>query len=115
VLSRARLAAALAAGKLAGSTGRLLRLGGGTSLPGIIARRIDPGVLRKVLGTTDARKIVICGSNGKTTTARMVAAIARAGGQRVTQNRSAAWSPPSPAPGGSASPRTARAPTCCKG
>jgi lipid II isoglutaminyl synthase (glutamine-hydrolysing) len=87
-LGRARLAAALASGKLAGSTGRLLRLGGGTSLPGIIARRIDPAVLRKVLGTTDARKIVICGSNGKTTTARMVAAIAREAGQRVTQNRS---------------------------
>jgi lipid II isoglutaminyl synthase (glutamine-hydrolysing) len=87
-LSSARLALALGAGKLAGSTGRLLRVGGGTSFPGVIARRIDPRVLRKVMGATRARKIVICGSNGKTTTARMVAALARSAGQRVTQNRS---------------------------
>src|SRR5262252_998227 len=40
----ARLALALSAGKLAGSTGRLLRVGGGTSFPGIVARRIDPAV-----------------------------------------------------------------------
>jgi lipid II isoglutaminyl synthase (glutamine-hydrolysing) len=87
-VSSARLALALGAGKLAGSTGRMLRVGGGTSLPGIIARRIDPAVLRKVMGATRARKIVICGSNGKTTTARMVAALARGAGLRVTQNRS---------------------------
>ncbi|GAC1455732.1 MAG: MurT ligase domain-containing protein [Ktedonobacterales bacterium] len=81
------MAVALGMGKLAGSTGRLLRVGGGTSLPGIIARRIDPAVLRKVMAGTGARKIVICGSNGKTTTARMVAALARTAGHRVTQNR----------------------------
>src|SRR5579872_1752433 len=42
-----RLAAALSAGKLAAKTGRALKVGGGTSLPGIVARRIDPKVLRK--------------------------------------------------------------------
>ena len=83
----ARLALALSAGKLAGSTGRLLRVGGGTSFPGIVARRIDPGVLRKVVGASPARKIVVCGSNGKTTTCRMLTAVARSAGQRVTQNR----------------------------
>jgi UDP-N-acetylmuramyl tripeptide synthase len=84
----ARLAAALAAGKLAGATGRALKIGGGTSFPGIVARKIDPLVLRKVIGRSAAKKIVVCGSNGKTTTCRMLAAIASAGGQRVTQNRS---------------------------
>lgn len=83
----ARLALALSAGKLAGSTGRLLRVGGGTSFPGIVARRIDPGVLRKVVGASPARKIVVCGSNGKTTTCRMLTAVARSAGKRVTQNR----------------------------
>jgi UDP-N-acetylmuramyl tripeptide synthase len=83
----ARLALALSAGKLAGSTGRLLRVGGGTSFPGIVARRIDPAVLRKVVGASRARKIVVCGSNGKTTTCRMLTAVARSAGQRVTQNR----------------------------
>jgi UDP-N-acetylmuramyl tripeptide synthase len=83
----ARLALALSAGKLAGSTGRLLRVGGGTSFPGVVARRIDPGVLRKVVGASTARKIVVCGSNGKTTTCRMLTAVAQSAGKRVTQNR----------------------------
>jgi UDP-N-acetylmuramyl tripeptide synthase len=86
-LDRARLAVAISAGKLAGASGRLLHIGGGTSLPGIIARRIDPAVLTSVVGASKAKKIVITGSNGKTTTARMTAAIAAASGQRVSQNR----------------------------
>lgn len=85
---RLQLELALSAGKLAGSTGRLLRLGGGTSFPGLVARRIDPGVLRKTVGASHAHKIVVSGSNGKTTTCRMIAAIAQAGGRRVLQNRS---------------------------
>ncbi|MGZ3665670.1 MAG: MurT ligase domain-containing protein [Ktedonobacterales bacterium] len=86
-LGTARLALALSAGKMAGTTGRLLRIGGGTSFPGVIARRIDPGVLRKVVGASPARKVVVCGSNGKTTTCRMITAISQASGRRVTQNR----------------------------
>src|SRR5947209_14304700 len=84
---RLQLALALSAGKLAGSTGRLLGRGGGTSLPGIIARRLDPQVLRKVVGASSARKIAVTGSNGKTTTCRMIAALTGFDGRRVTQNR----------------------------
>ncbi len=86
-LSRARLALAISAGKLAGASGRFFRIGGGTSLPGMIARRIDPNVLKSVVGASKAKKIVITGSNGKTTTARMTAAIADSSGHRVSQNR----------------------------
>jgi UDP-N-acetylmuramyl tripeptide synthase len=86
-LQKARLALALSAGKLAGATGRFLRIGGGTSLPGMIARRIDPNVLKSVIGASKAKKIAITGSNGKTTTARMTAAIASASGLNVSQNR----------------------------
>jgi UDP-N-acetylmuramyl tripeptide synthase len=86
-LRRARLAFAISAGKLAGASGRFFRIGGGTSLPGMIARRIDPDVLKLVVGASKAKKIVITGSNGKTTTARMTAAIADASGHRVSQNR----------------------------
>src|SRR5205085_1075505 len=84
---RARLALAISAGKLAGASGRFFRIGGGTSLPGMIARRIDPNVLKSVVGASRARKIVITGSNGKTTTARMTATIADFTGQRVSHNR----------------------------
>ncbi len=86
-LRRARLALAISAGKLAGASGRFFRIGGGTSLPGMIARRIDPNVLKSVMGASKAKKIVITGSNGKTTTARMTAAIADYSGRRVSQNR----------------------------
>ena len=87
---RARFALALAAGKGAGAAGRLLNIGGGASLPGAIARRIDPLVLRNVAAASGARKAMVTGSNGKTTTCRMLAALAQAGGIRVTQNRSGA-------------------------
>src|SRR5882672_5665119 len=67
-LRQARLALALSAGKLVGASGRLLGIGGGTSLPGMVARRIDPDVLKTVMQESAAIKIVITGSNGKTTT-----------------------------------------------
>src|SRR5258708_8991618 len=86
-MERALLALAISAGKLAGASGRLLGVGGGTSLPGLIARRIDPNILKSVVGASKAKKIVITGSNGKTTTARMTAAIADSSGRRVSQNR----------------------------
>ena len=86
--ARARLALALAAGKAAAAASRVLRVGGGTSFPGAVARRIDPRVLQKAAAASDADKVVVTGSNGKTTTCRMLAALGHAGGLRVTQNRS---------------------------
>src|SRR5438876_11673450 len=53
----------------------------------MIARRIDPNILKSVVGASTAEKIVITGSNGKTTTARMTATIADYAGQRVPHNR----------------------------
>lgn len=86
--AQARFTLALAAGKAASAASRVLRVGGGTSMPGAIARRIDPLVLERVTAASDARKVVVTGSNGKTTTCRMLAALAQAGGLAVTQNRS---------------------------
>ncbi|HWF79271.1 MAG TPA: MurT ligase domain-containing protein [Streptosporangiaceae bacterium] len=79
---------ALAAGKAASKASRVLRFGGGTSFPGAVARRIDPDVLQKVAAASGASKVVVTGSNGKTTTCRMLAALAQAGGLKVAQNRS---------------------------
>jgi lipid II isoglutaminyl synthase (glutamine-hydrolysing) len=86
--AQARLTLALAGGKAAGAAARALRVGGGTSFPGIVARRIDPRVLQKAVAGSEARTVVVTGSNGKTTTCRMLAALAQAEGLRVTQNRS---------------------------
>ena len=87
ISAQARLALALAAGKAAGTASKALRAGGGTSFPGTIARRIDPRVLQKVAAASDAHTVVVTGSNGKTTTCRMLAALAQAGGLTLTQNR----------------------------
>jgi len=84
---QARLALALAAGKGSGAVGRLANIGGGTSFPGAVARRIDPLVLRKVAAASQARTALITGSNGKTTSCRMLAALARGAGVSVAQNR----------------------------
>ncbi len=87
-LRQARLALAISAGKLAGASGRILGIGGGTSLPGMVARRIDPTILQSVMNNSRAKKIVITGSNGKTTTSRMIAEIAKESGKRISHNRS---------------------------
>jgi lipid II isoglutaminyl synthase (glutamine-hydrolysing) len=87
-LRQARLALAISAGKLVGASGRILGIGGGTSLPGMVARRIDPDVLKAVMSGSTAKKIVITGSNGKTTTSRMIAEMAKESGQRLSHNRS---------------------------
>ena len=84
----ARFTLALAAGKAAGTASRMLGTGGGTCFPGTVARRIDPRVLQKAAAASGARKVIVSGSNGKTTTCRMLAALAEASGLLVTQNRS---------------------------
>jgi UDP-N-acetylmuramyl tripeptide synthase len=86
--AQARLALALAAGKAAGAASKALGFGGGTSFPGRLARWVDPRVLQKVAAASDLRSVVVTGSNGKTTTCRILAALADAGGLRVVQNRS---------------------------
>src|SRR6187551_1911095 len=87
-LRQARLALAISAGKMVGTAGRVLGVGGGTSLPGMVARRIDPDVLKAVMTGSKAIKIVITGSNGKTTTSRMISEMAKESGNRLSHNRS---------------------------
>jgi lipid II isoglutaminyl synthase (glutamine-hydrolysing) len=85
-----RLAAAIAAGKAAGLASRVLRAGGGTTLPGVVARRIAPDALRQLSAALPGGVVVVGGTNGKTTTTRMIAAILAADGRRVLHNRAGA-------------------------
>lgn len=86
----ARRFAALVAGKAAAIASRATGRGGGTSLPGMVARRIDPEILEALVGERDIPVLVITGSNGKTTTARFTAAILRAAGLPVAHNQAGA-------------------------
>jgi len=83
-----RLFAALVAAKAAGAGSRVLGRGGGTSLPGMVARRVDPGVLRTLVAGRGVPVVAITGSNGKTTTARFTAALLRGEGVPVAHNSS---------------------------
>jgi len=64
---------ALFIAKAAGTISRILRRGGGTSLPGMILMKIRPTMLREMAQDLEDGIIVISATNGKTTTARMVA------------------------------------------
>ena len=59
-------------------------VGKGSSLPGKYALKICPDILRRV--ELPPHIIAVTGSNGKTSTVEMIAAILRAGGKRVVYN-----------------------------
>ncbi len=85
-----RLAAAIAAGKAAGLASRAFGAGGGTTMPGVVARRIAPDALRQLSAALPHGVVVVGGTNGKTTTTRMLAAILTADGRKVLHNRAGA-------------------------
>ena len=85
-----RRTAAVWAGKATGSLSRLSGRGGGTTLPGDVARAIDPNVLRKLAGDLTEGSVVITGTNGKTTTARLLTLLLEGLGKRVVSNRAGA-------------------------
>ena len=91
---RARLGprgtAALWAGKLTSALSRGLRRGGGTTLPGDVARWIDPQILTKLSRSLAEGTVVITGTNGKTTTAALLRHILEAQGKQVVANQAGA-------------------------
>lgn len=85
-----RLAAAVVAGQLTATLSRRLGRGGGTTLPGRVTSLLDPDSLPKIAGQLRGGSIVVTGTNGKTTTTRLIADMLRAEGRRVLHNRSGA-------------------------
>jgi UDP-N-acetylmuramyl tripeptide synthase len=85
-----RLLTAILAGKAAGMASRVLRRGGGTTLPGVVARRVAPQTLRLLSARLPAGVVLVAGTNGKTTTTRMLAACIEATGSRLLHNRAGA-------------------------
>jgi UDP-N-acetylmuramyl tripeptide synthase len=72
------------AGKAARAASRLR--GGGSALPGLVAERIDPGFLAHALADVPGGIVVVTGTNGKTTTTKMLVAVLRAHGRSVFSN-----------------------------
>lgn len=67
---------------------KALRLLGknGSALPGLILERLDPKFLQKVLRPVEKNIIIITGTNGKTTTTKMLVTALRATGDSVVTN-----------------------------
>jgi lipid II isoglutaminyl synthase (glutamine-hydrolysing) len=79
-------AAAITAGKSARYLSRALGRGGGTALPGRLANRLDPEFVRSLAQELPNGCTLVTGTNGKTTTTRIMAEAARAAGLEVITN-----------------------------
>ena len=81
-----KVAVAKAVGRLARRAGR----GGGTSLPGKVLMRLEPHAIGLLAGRLEHGSVVVSATNGKTTTAAMIAAILERGHRRLVHNRAGA-------------------------
>ncbi len=88
VVERARFTAGILASKGLTKAIRLSGRGGGTALPGLVATKFDPRMLDKLAAQLAQGAIVVAGTNGKTTTTRMLASALEHGGLHVAHNRS---------------------------
>jgi UDP-N-acetylmuramyl tripeptide synthase len=80
---KAKLALARAAGGLSRRSGR----GGGTTLPGRLLVRIAPDAIDRLAAGLERGSTVVSSTNGKTTTAGMIAGILSADDRRPVHNR----------------------------
>src|SRR5581483_8281679 len=88
--NRVRRSAAVMTAKAVGRGSRSLGRGGGTSLPGVVAERVAPDILSDLGRQLRHGVVLVTGTNGKTTTARMIAEILLAHGYTVIRNRAGA-------------------------
>lgn len=86
-LGRLRLLLALWLARAAAVLSRSLGRGGATALPGLLAERVAPGFVPTIASQFESGAVLITGTNGKTTTARLLASALSAGGHAFVHNR----------------------------
>ena len=83
-----RSTATVALGRSARVAARLRGGGtGGTALPGLVMEKTDPGFLRQTLDQLPLGVVVVSGTNGKTTTTKMLVQLLQEQGLTVLTNR----------------------------
>jgi lipid II isoglutaminyl synthase (glutamine-hydrolysing) len=82
----AKIAAARAVGEVARRSGR----GGGTSLPGKVLMRLEPAAIAELSSRLPRGSVVVSATNGKTTTAAMIASVLSRAEISVVHNRAGA-------------------------
>lgn len=85
-----RTVLAVAIGKLLRFLLRLVRRGGGSALPGVVASKIDPKLLPNALQSCPHGLVVVSGSAGKSSTTFQLVELLRSHGLRVFTNPSTA-------------------------
>lgn len=60
---------------------------GGSALPGLVVEKIDPGFVPRALRQLPRGVVIVSGTNGKTTTTKMVVSLLESQGLRVFTNR----------------------------
>jgi UDP-N-acetylmuramyl tripeptide synthase len=80
----------VAVARAVGGFSRVAGRGGGTSLPGKLLTRLDPHAIGTLARRLPQGSIVLSATNGKTTTAAMVAAVLERRGARLVSNRAGA-------------------------
>lgn len=76
---------AILIGKTISFLTKLFKIGGGSAAPGLYGLKIEPELVGK-LSQKIPKNIVITGTNGKTTTAKMIAHFAKEAGVKVIRN-----------------------------
>lgn len=61
--------------------------GGGSALPGLVVEKLDPNFIRHTLASLPLGVVIISGTNGKTTTTKMVVALLESQGLKVFTNK----------------------------
>ena len=77
-------------GKFIGWVSRVLSVGGGSTLPGRLARYMDPGFVTEMAGRLAKGCLLVTGTNGKTTTSALIASILRNAGMPPVHNSTGA-------------------------
>jgi len=80
----------IAAARAVASVSRRAGRGGGTSLPGKVLLALEPDAIAALSARLPRGSVVISATNGKTTTAAMVASVLARAGVRVVHNRAGA-------------------------
>ena len=88
--SSLRLAAAVVVGRAASGLSRRLGRGGGTVIAGHVVTRVAPDALQRLSAALPGGVTLVSGTNGKTTTTRLLAGILRRAGRRLVHNRAGA-------------------------
>lgn len=78
----------LVVAKSAAALSRFFGRGGGGALPGVVAERLDPHLSSKLAAGLTGGVIIVTGTNGKTTTTKLIAELLKSTGIKVVTNSS---------------------------